>query len=84
MQVQYNDGDKEELIISNEKIKFYVSREDMQHLNLSLSVRSMDSDDIDYDEMVVLAASWNDCQDHEPGDIIWAKLTGMFIIYFFN
>lgn len=56
----------------------------MQHLNLSLSVRSLDSDDIDYDEMVVLAASWNDCQDHEPGDIIWAKLTGMFIIYFFD
>lgn len=75
-QVKYNDGDKEELILSSEKIKFYVSREDMQHLNLSLSVRSLDSDDIDYDEMVVLAASWNDCQDHEPGDIIWAKLTG--------
>ncbi|RVW36047.1 Histone-lysine N-methyltransferase ATX2 [Vitis vinifera] len=53
---------------------------DMQHLNLSLSVRSLDSDDIDYDEMVVLAASWNDCQDHEPGDIIWAKLTGRLAI----
>lgn len=84
MQVEYNDGDEEELIISNEKIKFYVSREDMQRLNLSLSVRSMDGDDIDYDEMVVLAASWSDCQDHEPGDIIWAKLTGMLIIYFFD
>lgn len=55
----------------------------MQRLNLSLNVRSVDNNDIDYDEMVVLAASWNDCQDHEPGDIIWAKLTGMVINYLF-
>ncbi|KAF2322266.1 hypothetical protein GH714_009861 [Hevea brasiliensis] len=36
----------------------------------------LDGDNYDYDEMVVLAAVLDDCQDLEPGDIIWAKLTG--------
>ncbi|KAG6667557.1 hypothetical protein CIPAW_01G108600 [Carya illinoinensis] len=74
--VEYEDGDKEDLILSNEKIKFYISHEEMQHLNFSCSVNSMDGDTYDYNEMVVLAASLDDCQDLEPGDIIWAKLTG--------
>lgn len=30
----------------------------------------------DYDELVILAASFEDCHDFEPRDIIWAKLTG--------
>ncbi|XP_062170462.1 histone-lysine N-methyltransferase ATX2 isoform X1 [Alnus glutinosa] len=74
--VEYEDGDKEELILSNEKVKFYISHEEMQRLNLSCSVKSMDGDVYDYNEMVVLAASLDDCQELEPGDIIWAKLTG--------
>lgn len=48
----------------------------MERLNLSQSLKSTDRDSHDYDEMVVLAASLDDCQDLEPGDIIWAKLTG--------
>ncbi|KAJ4841207.1 hypothetical protein Tsubulata_043984 [Turnera subulata] len=74
--VEYVDGDKEELILSNEKVKFCISREEMERLDLSLSVKNSDGDIYDYDEMVVLAASLDDCQDLEPGDIIWAKLTG--------
>ncbi|KAL6194170.1 hypothetical protein ACLB2K_035254 [Fragaria x ananassa] len=74
--VEYEDGDEEDLVISNEKVKFYISREEMESLNLSCSLKNMDSDVYDYNEMVVLAASLDDCQELEPGDIIWAKLTG--------
>lgn len=81
MQVKYEDSDEEKLVLSNERIKFYISREGMESLKLSCSHNSVDSDLYDYNEMVVLAASLNDCQEVEPGDIIWAKLTGMC---FFN
>ncbi|KAL6188922.1 hypothetical protein ACLB2K_040313 [Fragaria x ananassa] len=74
--VEYEDGDEENLVLSNEKVKFYISREEMESLNLSCSLKNMDSDVYDYNEMVVLAASLDDCQELEPGDIIWAKLTG--------
>ncbi|KAL6191383.1 hypothetical protein ACLB2K_037774 [Fragaria x ananassa] len=74
--VEYEDGDEEDLVLSNEKVKFYISREEMESLNLSCSLKNMDSDVYDYNEMVVLAASLDDCQELEPGDIIWAKLTG--------
>lgn len=83
MQVEYEDGDEEDLIISNEKVKFFVSHEDMLHLSLSCSVKSMDGDVYDYNEMLVLAASLDDCQEIEHGDIIWAKLTGLCLIFFF-
>lgn len=82
MQVEYEDGDEEHVILSNEKMKFYVSREDMQRLNLNFGVGSMESDGLDFSEMVVLAASL-DGQELEPGDIIWAKLTGLYSFYEF-
>ncbi|XP_022150376.1 histone-lysine N-methyltransferase ATX2 isoform X2 [Momordica charantia] len=74
--IEYEDGDKEDLILSNEKVKFYISGEEMQSLNLSFGVDSVDSDAYDYNEMLVLAASLDDCLEPEPGDIVWAKLTG--------
>ncbi|XP_050232395.1 histone-lysine N-methyltransferase ATX2-like [Mercurialis annua] len=74
--VEYQDGDKEHLNLSNEKISFCISREEMEQLDLSLSVKSLDGDSYDFDEMVALAAVLDDCQDLKPGDIIWAKLTG--------
>jgi hypothetical protein len=77
MQIEYEDGDKEDLMLSNEKVKFFISGEEMERLNLSVCVRSTDGDRNYYNEMVVLAASLDDCQDLEPGDIIWAKLTGL-------
>ena len=81
MQVQYDDGDEEKLILSNERTKFYISREEMGSLNLSSSLSGVDNDVYDYDEMVVLAASLDDCQEVEAGDIIWAKLTGVCCFY---
>lgn len=77
------DGDEEDLILPNERIKFYISQEEMDCLKLSFSINNVDNDGYDYDEMVVLAASLDDCQELEPGDIIWAKLTGVLQIYLF-
>ncbi|GLT47147.1 hypothetical protein SLA2020_208610 [Shorea laevis] len=74
--VKYEDGDQEDLVLSNENIKFCISLEEMGRLNLSCNVNNADNDGYHYDEMVVLAASLDDCQGLEPGDIIWAKLTG--------
>ena len=48
----------------------------MQLLNLSYSIKSSDVDGLDFSEMVVLAASFEDCHELGPGDIIWAKLPG--------
>ena len=83
MQIEYEDGDKEDLVLSKEKVKFFISREEMERLNLIICVKSTDGDGYDYNEMVVLAASLDDCQDLEPGDIIWAKLTGLHQISWF-
>lgn len=33
------------------------------------------------DEMLAMAAVLNDCQDLEPGDLVWAKLTGIFYTF---
>ncbi|XP_020218632.1 histone-lysine N-methyltransferase ATX2 [Cajanus cajan] len=75
--VKYDDGDEENLILSNENIRFHVSRDEMKHLKLSFAkVRDNNVSDYDVEEMLALAASLDDCQDFEPGDIIWAKLTG--------
>ncbi|KAM1270596.1 hypothetical protein ACFX13_032479 [Malus domestica] len=74
--IEYEDADEEDLLLSSERLKFYISREEMESLNLSCSPKSTNSDVYDYNEMVVLAASLDDCQELEPGDIIWAKLTG--------
>ncbi|CAA3025371.1 histone-lysine N-methyltransferase ATX2-like [Olea europaea subsp. europaea] len=74
--VKYEDGDEETLNLSNERVKFYVSSEEMQSLKLRYMDKSSESDGIDVNEMVALAASLDDCHELEPGEIIWAKLTG--------
>ncbi|KAH1156541.1 hypothetical protein GYH30_051373 [Glycine max] len=75
--VKYDDGDEESLILANENIRFHVSRDEMKHLKLNFAkVRDNNVSDYDVEEMLALAASLDDCQDFEPGDIIWAKLTG--------
>ncbi|CAM8918089.1 unnamed protein product [Rhodiola kirilowii] len=75
-QVKYEDGDAEDLMLSKERIKFLISLEDLQQLNLKMSWKNVENGTLDYDELLVLAASLDDCQEVEPGDIIWAKLTG--------
>ncbi|KAI3890806.1 hypothetical protein MKX03_007419 [Papaver bracteatum] len=75
-QVKYEDGDCESVTLSTEKIKFYLSREEMQSLKLRPRSANSDIGGLGYDEMLVLAAGFDDCAELEPGDIIWAKLTG--------
>lgn len=76
LQVKYVDGDEEDLLLSNERIKFSVTLEEMNRLKLRPRDTSPETDVIGVDEMIVLAASLADCEALEPGDIIWAKLTG--------
>lgn len=73
VQIKYEDGDEENLILSNEKIRFHVSREELKQLNLS----SCNISDYDAEELLALAASLDNCQDFEPGEVVWAKLTGL-------
>lgn len=83
MQVKYDDGDEESLILANENIRFHVSRDELKHLKLNFAkVRDNNVSDYNVEEMLALAASLDDCQDFEPGDIIWAKLTGLCSILF--
>ncbi|KAL9140489.1 hypothetical protein ABFS82_14G040500 [Erythranthe guttata] len=75
-QVKYEDGEEEELNLSNERIKFHVSLKEMQDLKLKFLDKSSEVDGIDVNEMMVLAASLDDCPEIETGDVIWAKLAG--------
>ncbi|KAJ3693265.1 hypothetical protein LUZ60_008745 [Juncus effusus] len=72
--VEYKDGDKESIDISQEKIKFNISYEEMQSLNLKLNTNNLETRG--FNELLALAYSFHDCQDLEPGDLVWAKLTG--------
>lgn len=65
------------MVLANERIKFHISPEEMQHLKLNYCLHSSDTDGLDVDEMVAFAASLDDYHELEPGDIIWAKVTGM-------
>ncbi|XP_076937993.1 histone-lysine N-methyltransferase ATX2-like [Bidens hawaiensis] len=74
--VQYEDGDEELVVLSKERIKFHVSAEEIKFLKLTCDLHSSETDDLDVNEMIILAANLDDCHDIEPGDIIWAKVTG--------
>lgn len=76
MQVSYEDGDEEDINIRSEHIKFYISRDEMCRLNLSYKIGTSDTDGLEFSEMVVLAASFDDCHELGLGDIIWAKIAG--------
>ncbi|KAG6419853.1 hypothetical protein SASPL_116365 [Salvia splendens] len=76
--LKYEDGEQEDLVISNERIKFYISSKEMQIMELKLYEKSPEADELDANEMIVLAATLDDdCQEIETGDLIWAKLTGL-------
>lgn len=74
--VEYEDGDDEWLNLSKERIKFNVSPDEIKSLELTCDLHCSETDDLDVNEMIVLAANLDDCHDIEPGDIIWAKITG--------
>lgn len=78
--VNYIDGQNEWLLLVEEKLKLFVSGEEMQKLHLKnkeqMRINEM-MNNLDYDEMAALAATMDDYQG-EPGhgDLIWAKITG--------
>ncbi|KAK1402547.1 hypothetical protein POM88_002152 [Heracleum sosnowskyi] len=86
-QVKYNDGDEEHLVLSNERISFHVSPEEMQQLNLSC-VRHPDVDDMPrgYDMGKGYRASFGACNSISSGSILWypdfARLSKKHIIPF--
>ncbi|CAL9064221.1 histone-lysine N-methyltransferase TRX1-like [Musa acuminata AAA Group] len=74
--VEYEDGEIEHLILSSERIKFHLSCEDLEHLHLKCGVPNLEKKGPNYNELLALALSFHDCQDLEPGELVWAKLTG--------
>ncbi|KAJ8422635.1 hypothetical protein Cgig2_028506 [Carnegiea gigantea] len=72
--LKYEDGDEEELMVSDEQIKFHISKDEMKKLNLRGNT-CMNGDDPDYSQLIGLAATVDESRELEPGDIIWAKLT---------
>ncbi|KAL5998553.1 hypothetical protein ACLOJK_009496 [Asimina triloba] len=80
-QIDYKDGESENLNLLDEKIKFCISRDDMVRLNLKCIPPSKVRKFQNYDEMLVLAAGLDDCQEFVLGDIIWAKLTEHVALY---
>lgn len=74
--VKYDDGDEEKLILASERIRFLLSAEEIERLKLKRRDKCAEGEGIDVSDMMVLAASLDNCEDLEPGDIMWAKLTG--------
>lgn len=73
--MKYDDDDEEELILSNEQVKLYMSGEEMQKLNIEGN-KCMNVNIPDYNQLIGLAAMVDESQELEPGEIIWAKLSG--------
>ncbi|XP_062199062.1 histone-lysine N-methyltransferase TRX1-like isoform X2 [Phragmites australis] len=72
--VKYDDGEAEDLSLADERIKFSVSSEEMKSLNLKFGISNQDKKG--YDELLALAVSFHDYQGLDPGDLVWAKITG--------
>ncbi|TVU10902.1 hypothetical protein EJB05_44457 [Eragrostis curvula] len=72
--VKYDDGESEDLSLADERIKFSISSEEMKSLNLKFGISNQDKKG--HDELVALAFSVHDYQSRDPGDLVWAKITG--------
>ncbi|KAL6863720.1 hypothetical protein ACP4OV_016623 [Aristida adscensionis] len=72
--VKYDDDESEDLTLSEERIKFSVSSEEMKCRNLKFGVSNQDKKG--HDELFALAVSFHDYQGLDPGDLVWAKITG--------
>ncbi|CAM0950725.1 unnamed protein product [Alopecurus aequalis] len=72
--VKYDDGEAEDLTLANERIKFSITSDEMKCLNLKFG--TFNPDKKGYDELLALAVSFHDYQGLDPGDLVWAKITG--------
>ena len=74
LQVKYDDGEAEDLSLADERIKFSISCDEMKSLNLKFGISNLDKKG--HDELLALAVSFHDYQGLDPGDLVWAKITG--------
>ncbi|OEL35786.1 Histone-lysine N-methyltransferase ATX2 [Dichanthelium oligosanthes] len=72
--VKYDDGEAEDLSLADERIKFSIASEEMKSLNLKFGISNQDKKG--HDELLALAVSFHDYQGLDPGDLVWAKITG--------
>ncbi|KAM0907328.1 hypothetical protein ACQ4PT_016201 [Festuca glaucescens] len=72
--VKYDDDEAEDLTLADERMKFFISSEEMKCLNLKFGISNLDKKG--YDELLALAVSFHDYQGLDPGDLVWAKITG--------
>lgn len=79
----YDDGDEEKLKLWKQQIKFYISRAELESLNLSRSHKNMNTlvtNISDYNKMVASAASLAHCRQIESGDVTCAKPSGIYVL----
>ncbi|KAF3326010.1 histone-lysine N-methyltransferase ATX1-like protein [Carex littledalei] len=72
--VEYKDGEKETINFSEERMKFNISAAEMLQLNLKCGSTNLEKNL--HNELIGLAMNFHDCQDLDPGDVVWAKITG--------
>ncbi|KAF8651034.1 hypothetical protein HU200_063638 [Digitaria exilis] len=72
--IKYDDGETEVLSLADERIKFSISSQEMKSLNLNIGISNQDKKG--HDELLALAVSFHDYQGLDPGDLVWAKITG--------
>ncbi|KAF3791741.1 Histone-lysine N-methyltransferase [Nymphaea thermarum] len=71
--IRYEDGDDEWTSLYGQKIKFHLSKDEMRQKNL----KCWDPErGLDYDDIIMLAASFYDNEELEHGDVIWAEIMG--------
>lgn len=75
--VHYDDGDKEDLILAKELIKFYLSDDDIIARKLVLQGEMDERKRLDFQEMAALATVFEDFQEEfRHGELVWAKIKG--------
>lgn len=74
--MEYKDGEKETINFSEERMKFNISAAEMLQLNLKCGSTNLEKNL--HNELIGLAMNFHDCQDLDPGDVVWAKITGIF------
>ena len=77
-QIDYEDGEHEELILAKEVVKLYLTQEEMAQRNLQSNDGIEESKNRDYQEMTALATVLEDYQEEfGHGELVWAKLKGI-------
>jgi hypothetical protein len=76
-QVDYEDGENEELILAKELVRFHLTQEEMVQRNLQFNGGAEDSKNREFQEMTALATVLEHYQEEfGHGELVWAKLKG--------